>query len=427
MQIAAREQQILRIQEAGFHPPMNELLAQKLRADVLRTVQGVIEAALVEELLAERAKMNNPPRRSGYYTRILDSLYGRIEALRMPKLRKGNKEREWQILERYEKGLGGYLAYMSYLYVMGLSLRDLQMAMYFLLGDVLSTTSINRVTRKVQAQLDEERMRKIERPPIALIVDGVWVSVQYEQEGFKIDKAGHRRRQRQAEDRVILCALAVYEDASYHVLHYEIAKNEDEAAWKTMFAHLVERGLDAGEVQLIVSDGTKGLLAAMEEFMPNAQHQRCITHKVRGMERYLTYQNLSFLSEAGETLSKSEARALRWRQIKQDAYAIYEAPTRAEARSALTKFVNKWESVEPKAVHAFHWGIQRTFTFYDFDKELHSLIRTTNLVERFFREFRTRADEIGAFPNETSCLTLFFLVASFDHAKHDRFKVANTS
>jgi transposase-like protein len=37
----------------------------------------------------------------------------------------------------------------------------------------------------------------------------------------------------------------------------------------------------------------------------------------------------------------------------------------------------------------------------------------TTAVERL-------TDEIGAFPNEDSCLTIFFLVLQRDHAKHDR-------
>ncbi|MCA6569985.1 MAG: transposase, partial [Pseudanabaena sp. M065S1SP2A07QC] len=54
-------------------------------------------------------------------------------------------------------------------------------------------------------------------------------------------------------------------------------------------------------------------------------------------------------------------------------------------------------------------------------------IRTTNHLDRLFREFRTKSDEIGAFPNETSCLTLFWLVVERDHAKHDRRSSANNS
>jgi hypothetical protein len=68
-----------------------------------------------------------------------------------------------------------------------------------------------------------------------------------------------------------------------------------------------------------------------------------------------------------------------------------------------------------------------TFTFYQFDDSLHRHLRTTNHLERLFREFRTKSDEIGAFLNENSCLTLFWLVVERDHAKHDRRNYANNS
>ena len=93
MKIVAREQQILRIKAASFHPQLNEELANQIRAEVIATVQNIIELALVEELLAARSQMQIAPRRSGYYPRILNTQYGRISKLRVPKLRFGNKER----------------------------------------------------------------------------------------------------------------------------------------------------------------------------------------------------------------------------------------------------------------------------------------------------------------------------------------------
>jgi len=54
------------------------------------------------------------------------------------------------------------------------------------------------------------------------------------------------------------------------------------------------------------------------------------------------------------------------------------------------------------------------------------LVICDNTIERFFREFRTKADEIGSFPNEVTCLTVFHLIVIRDHAKHDRGKVAQT-
>ena len=80
--------------------------------------------------------------------------------------------------------------------------------------------------------------------------------------------------------------------------------------------------------------------------------------------------------------------------------------------SGLATFVEKWQPIEPKAVQTFKRNIELTFSFYQFNKLLHPRIRTSNLLERLFEEFRRKSDEIGAFPNEQSCLTVFFLVRS---------------
>jgi putative transposase len=114
------------------------------------------------------------------------------------------------------------------------------------------------------------------------------------------------------------------------------------------------------------------------------------------------------------------------------AHQIYEADSMEEAQQRLQQFIINWELLEPKAVRVFQRDLQLTFTFltftfYQFDSTLHRHIRTTNHLERLFREFRTKSDEIGAFPHETSCLTVFFLVIDRDHAKHDRKSVAENS
>ena len=107
MRIAKREEEILRIKSANFHPQMNETLKNKLRVNVISTVRNTLELASIEELLADREKMPTFFRRSGYYSRILHTQYGQISDLNVPKLRSGNKDREWQILERHEKNVVG--------------------------------------------------------------------------------------------------------------------------------------------------------------------------------------------------------------------------------------------------------------------------------------------------------------------------------
>jgi transposase-like protein len=428
MNIAQREQEILRVKASSFQPELDEALEQALRRSVVEAVKTTLEAALDEEVKTELSTMGKDrPRRSGYFYRGLDTQYGHVSDLRVPKLRQRNKERDWQILQRYQRGLGNLVNWLCCLYVMGLSLRDLQEALYFLVGHVLSRTAVNHVTLSVQKQLDNRRLAAISQTPAILIVDGVWVEIQYTRDEFKEDRAGHLRQCRQAEERVVLAVLAVWEDGSYEVLHYEIAVEEGEAEWSQLFEHLMARGLNPEMVQLVVSDGTLGLPKALQKNLPKAQQQRCITHKVRGMERYLSYAQLPAVDGHEQPLKPGEAKQYRRFEITSDAYQIYEAQSKEQAQHQLQQFIAKWELLEPKAVQAFQRDLELTFTFYQFEPSLRRHIRTTNHLERLFREFRTKSDEIGAFPHETSCLTVFFLVIERDHAKHDRKSVAKNS
>ena len=175
------------------------------------------------------------------------------------------------------------------------------------------------------------------------------------------------------------------------------------------------------------SDGSLGIPQAINDHFPQAQQQRCITHKVRGLERHLNYIALPTMNEQGEPWKPIEAKHQRRFEIIKDAYAIYEALSITEASILLKTFEIKWQMVEPDAVRTFMKDSALTLTFYQFDQSLHKHIRTTNHLERLFREFRTKSDEIGVFPNETSCLTVFWLVVQRDHAKHDRSPTANNS
>jgi len=241
------------------------------------------------------------------------------------------------------------------------------------------------------------------------------------------DASGHVRQEVRGEERVILAGLAVWPDGRHEILHYEVAVAETQDTWATFLKHLLERGLDPNSFQLVVSDGTHGLLEALTQHLPQTASQRCTEHKARGLERYLTYQDLPTAdATTGQPLSESQARRQRHAEILREAREVFQAPTEPEARQRLATFEAKWRPLEPKAVHNFTWGLKRCFTFYQFPETLHVAIRSTNLLERFFRDFRAKADDIGAFPNEHSGLTIFYLVIVREHAKHDRADFAKT-
>ena len=92
----------------------------------------------------------------------------------------------------------------------------------------------------------------------------------------------------------------------------------------------------------------------------------------------------------------------------------------------MAAFRATWAGLEAEVVRLLIKDVEACLTFYQFDHPLHRLIRSTNLLERFFREFRTKSDEIGAFPNDISCLVVFHLIVIRDDAKHDRGHTAKT-
>ena len=314
-----------------------------------------------------------------------------------------------------------------YLYTLGLSIRDLLEALYVLFGHVLSREAVNRVTRAAQSPMDTWRTQPITDTPPILLVDGVWGQVLQPTGALWIDQSGHERREMRGVDQVILTVMGVWADGRHQIIHYQLATAEDTTAWSALFAALLGRGIDAAAVQMVVSDGSTGLPAALATHLPDAKQQRCVVHKIRGLERAFCYRDLVLIDPVTqEPLSSEAARRLRRQHLSTDAHAIFEAPTRVEADARLAAFRATWGGLEAEVVRLLTKDLDACLTFYQFEQPLHRLIRSTNLLERFFREFRTKSDEIGAFPNDMSCLVVFHLIVIRDDAKHDRGQTAKT-
>jgi transposase-like protein len=431
--IAQVKHQVDRIWYASFQTDLADTLASHLRRHALAGVQAALELALVEELEVHRQPYRQQPylpvalQRSGTYTRRVLTTHGFIPDLHVPKLRGDNHARRWQVLTRYQLSMPLLLDQALYLYTLGLSIRDLQEALYVLFGHVLSREAVNRVTRAAQSPMDTWRTQPITDTPPILLVDGVWGQVLQPTGALWIDQSGHERREMRGVDQVILTVMGVWPDGRHQIIHYQLAAAEDTAAWSDLLATLIERGVDAASVQMVVSDGSTGLPGALATHLPHAKQQRCVVHKIRGLERAFCYRALTTTDPLnGEPLTYEAARRLRRQQLATDAHAIFEAPTRADAVAGLAQFRTTWGTQEPEVVRLLTKDVDACLTFYQFDQNLHVLIRSTNLLERFFREFRTKSDEIGAFPNDVSCLVVFHLIVIRDDAKHDRGQTAKT-
>ena len=241
--IAELKQQVDRIWLASFHIDLADTLTQQLRQQALLGVKAALEAALIEELASYRDQLRTTARaaartpstfrRAGSYHRRVLTSYGLIPDLCVPKLRSGAAERAWHILTRYQLAMQLVLDQALYLYTLGLSIRDLQEALYLLFGHVLSREVVNRVTVAAQSPMQHWRERPLTDTAPILIVDGVWVQILAATGQIWTDRSGHERAEMRGQERVVLAVMGVWEDGRHELLHYQASDAESAEAWST--------------------------------------------------------------------------------------------------------------------------------------------------------------------------------------------------
>ena len=83
------------------------------------------------------------------------------------------------------------------------------------------------------------------------------------------------------------------------------------------------------------------------------------------------------------------------------------ADNHTEARSAARRFANRWEDAYPKAVACLRNDLDDLLTCFRYkDPDQRRQVRTTNAIERRFREVRRRT--LGAF--QTSMDRILFAI-----------------
>jgi putative transposase len=79
----------------------------------------------------------------------------------------------------------------------------------------------------------------------------------------------------------VLAAWGVLADGHKVLLHLAPGSKEDTASCREFFQDLRRRGLP--DPLLVVCDGARGLIRAIEECFPRSARQRCLAHKLRNL------------------------------------------------------------------------------------------------------------------------------------------------
>ncbi len=353
--------------------PDQQQFRQYLRELARSGIRMVLEGVMREELdvlIGVGWGESSPKRkgyRNGYYQRDLVTTSGRIEDLNVPRDREG--QFHTQVFERYRRYEPQVAQGLTEMFVAGASTHKVGEVAQTLMGVAPSASAISRLNQDLEQQFTIWRQRRLQEHWRILYLDGIHFDV---------------RHGAQADATVILTALGVDLAGNKEVLALRACAEESKDGWVSVLEDLRARG--ATQVDLIVTDGHDGLVAAVTELFGATPRQRCLLHKQRNV------------------LNAIPRRARR--DVEIELAGIWTQPNKEGAVTQLAAFKAKYGKLYPEAVRSLAEDEEQTLTFYDFPQAMHRYIRTTNAIESLFSNVRQRTDQIDVFTTEMSCLTI---------------------
>ena len=147
---------------------------------------------------------------------------------------------------------------------------------------------------------------------------------------------------------------------------------------------------------MICTDGGTGLLAALPTVYPNVALQRCWAHKIRNLL---------------DRVKKADQPA-----VKRALHNIMNASNLRMARSHARRFAQRWSVAYPKVVNSLRTDLDDLLTCFRYPTlDKRKAVRTTNAIERRFREVRRRTRPMGVFQDRTSMERILFAVFTHEN------------
>ncbi len=353
--------------------PEQQVFHQHLRMLAQSAVRIVIEEVMREEFdqFIGAAWGESSPKRKGYrngsYARDLVTSTSRLKDINVPRDRAG--QFHTQAFERYSRYEPHIAEGLMQMFVAGTSIHKVGEVAQTLLGVAPSASTISRLNQNLAQQFEAWRQRSLQEHWRVVYLDSVHFSIRH---GEKADST------------IILTALGVDLEGNKEVLALRACAEENKEGWVSVLQDLRARG--ATQIDLIVTDGHDGVLAAVAQLFSATPRQRCLVHKQRNV--------LNAIPRRERT------------EVQAELVAIWQQPTKQEALVHLAAFKAKYNKRYPEAVRSLAEEEERTLTFYEFPVAMHRHIQTTNAIESLFSNVRQRTDQIDVFTTEDSCLTI---------------------
>lgn len=333
--------------------------------------------------LSRTCEQGIPDRRNGSYVRRILTELGDI-ILAIPRTRCFSPR---GILAAYARRVREIDHLILACFLLGLSTRKVGVALLTILGETISPQTVSRVATTLDDAVRAFHRRRITSTFRALILDGIVIK---------------RKTGAGTVTRSVLVALGIRHDGKKEVIDFHLATSESGAAWNRFLTDLAQRGMSAPEV--VCADGGEGLISILPDVYPTIPLQRCWAHKMRNI------------------LDKVPRK--KQKTVKRGLVKIYSAKNLIEAQSAATRWARSWIEIYPKAVKCLQNDLEDLLTCFQFDDpDFRKAIRTTNAIERRFREVRRRTRPMGVFSNRTSVERILYAVLMYENINQGVYPV----
>jgi putative transposase len=363
-------------------------LAEYIRGFLTMSFQKAIELELTEFLgypPYERGVPKNNSR-NGYYQRSLVTRFGVLKGMSVARDRRD--EFEPKVLKRYQRREDKINHEVMALFIGGISTRRMKKITQMLVGHGYSAGTISNINKQLTADMKAWLTAPIEDDIVYVFLDGLNLPVRR----FTVSRES------------LLMAIGISRDGRRRVLGVQLGDRESASSWGEFLKDLKKRGFKGKHLELGIMDGLPGLEEAFGEAFPRAKIQRCLVHKLRNIAAKLP------------------------RSIQKDCLAqckrIFYAASLEEARKRFQDWKINWSKVAPGAVECLEKDLEVVLSFYLFPKKHWVRIRTTNIIERAFKEFRRRTRAMDSFPNEECCLRCVYALAQQLDERWGKYRIA---
>jgi putative transposase len=360
-----------------------------------RLTKVVLESALEGEMDSHLGYRKNDPAgdgsgnsRNGHRAKTVLTETGPVQ-ISVPRDRGSCFEPK--IVAKRQRRLGGIDDMVISLVAKGLTTGEVQAHLAEIYGTEVSRDTISAITDRVLDGLAEWQSRPLDPVYAVLFLDAIYVKI----------------RDGQVANRPIYVALGVTADGERDILGLwagEHGDGEGAKYWLRVLTEIKNRG--TADVLMVVCDGLKGFPEAIAATWPRAITQTCIVHLLRNSFRYASRKD--------------------WDKIAKNLRPVYTAATEAEALDRFAGFAGTWEARYPAIIKLWESAWAEFTPFLAFDREIRTLITTTNAIESLNARFRRSVKARGHFPTEQAALKhLYLVILSLDPTGRGRQRWSN--